>query len=460
MSSNENEGRSKNENDDESTNEDGDKDGPTKRATLFDLPIEIVRYTAHHLRAGGACRMALACQGLYDAIMTDSVTWKRLYAKTSGRDPEDPACVWLRENRTDMREDEFWRWFLRATVCPVPVVDGLEVGVGFRLHPNFPGPDGEGDRNVSGGDWDRGELEGWGYIRTWSNVYVGQIREGRPCGLGASFLDDGEVYKGRWMNGKRHGTGELSFSASSDGRPDEWLCGAEDGDRHGSVATIQFDWGRAASSSVMRWTSGATYVGALEHGTRSWGRVGFGVDLAPRGKKREAFLRCGVWEGLERCSDRSHLRGISLILNRDGSWVASPHNFREGCSSLEIRPMGVGGLLVTSPPSVHDPDESDYTLTVHGNGDVALSEESSSTGRVSVVLFVCSPRCPDPTFRELSFVGLSWDLHPGLGAFVPAREHRAERDAFLAYVRAGHIGWSAHTRDAFLLLYPAPEVEV
>ena len=45
--------------------------------------------------------------------------------------------------------------------------------------------------------------------------YVGQIKNGEPCGHGTLTYPNGEKYVGEWKDGKRHGQGTYN---DSDGR--------------------------------------------------------------------------------------------------------------------------------------------------------------------------------------------------------------------------------------------------
>jgi len=45
--------------------------------------------------------------------------------------------------------------------------------------------------------------------------YVGQIKNGEPCGHGTFTYPNGEKYEGEWKDGKRHGQGTYN---DSDGR--------------------------------------------------------------------------------------------------------------------------------------------------------------------------------------------------------------------------------------------------
>ena len=58
--------------------------------------------------------------------------------------------------------------------------------------------------------------------------YVGQIKNGEPCGHGTFTYPNGEKYEGEWKDGKRHGQGTYN---DPDGRKyvGEWKDGGGEG---------------------------------------------------------------------------------------------------------------------------------------------------------------------------------------------------------------------------------------
>jgi len=51
--------------------------------------------------------------------------------------------------------------------------------------------------------------------KTEDGKYVGQIKNGEPCGHGTFTYPNGEKYEGEWKDGERHGQGTYTWS---DGR--------------------------------------------------------------------------------------------------------------------------------------------------------------------------------------------------------------------------------------------------
>ena len=109
------------------------------------------------------------------------------------------------------------------------------------------------------GDNHKGEtLYGWGQYTDYKWMgfgdketqpkYQGQVKDGKPNGLGVMTYPDGEKYVGEWKDGKKNGQGTETF-------PDggkyvgEW----KNGNYHGQ--------------GKVSWTSGGYYEGSFKDGT-------------------------------------------------------------------------------------------------------------------------------------------------------------------------------------------------
>ena len=78
--------------------------------------------------------------------------------------------------------------------------------------------------------------------------YQGQVKDGKPNGLGYLIFPDGDKYVGSWKNGKRNGKGTHTYSY---GR--KYVGSWKDGWKNGQ--------------GKVSWTSGGYYEGSFKDGT-------------------------------------------------------------------------------------------------------------------------------------------------------------------------------------------------
>jgi len=72
--------------------------------------------------------------------------------------------------------------------------------------------------------------------KTEDGKYVGQIKNGEPCGHGTFTYPNGEKYVGEWKDGKRHGQGTYTFP---DGK--KYVGGWKDSKYHGQGTLTSSD---------------------------------------------------------------------------------------------------------------------------------------------------------------------------------------------------------------------------
>ena len=72
--------------------------------------------------------------------------------------------------------------------------------------------------------------------KTEDGKYVGQIKNGEPCGHGTFTYPNGEKYEGEWKDGKRHGQGSYTFP---DGK--KYVGGWKDSKYHGQGTLTSSD---------------------------------------------------------------------------------------------------------------------------------------------------------------------------------------------------------------------------
>jgi len=67
-----------------------------------------------------------------------------------------------------------------------------------------------GDGEIQGkyiGQFKQGHFNGYGYLTTPNSVYIGEFDENLKCGFGRQTYNNGDLYMGGWLEGKRHGLG-------------------------------------------------------------------------------------------------------------------------------------------------------------------------------------------------------------------------------------------------------------
>ncbi|NEU09256.1 hypothetical protein GZH53_13090 [Flavihumibacter sp. R14] len=72
------------------------------------------------------------------------------------------------------------------------------------------------------GECKKGKADGAGKAQG-TDTYTGEFRSGLPNGKGVYQWANGDVYDGIWSNGKREGTGDMTFKKA--GRPDSVVTG-------------------------------------------------------------------------------------------------------------------------------------------------------------------------------------------------------------------------------------------
>jgi len=109
--------------------------------------------------------------------------------------------------------------------------------------------------------------------KTEDGKYVGQIKNGEPCGHGTFTYPNGEKYEGEWKDGKRHGQGTYN---DSDGENMK-VNGMTEQEKvvEGSLGLMGTNM-RERSRMVIWWVKGY-FIGLMEISIQGNTRVGEGM---------------------------------------------------------------------------------------------------------------------------------------------------------------------------------------
>jgi hypothetical protein len=180
------------------------------------------------------------------------------------------------------------------------------------------------DKTVTG-MWKDGHLHGQVYFQ-WDNgaVYDGNAVNGKKEGRGVSTLSDGSVHNGHFAKGKEEGFGTLIRPDGAKYRGQfrkglkdgygimlwkdrtydgQWIKGKPHGQgrvvwSNGTVFTGEFQQGKYDGLGVYIWPSGKKFVGRWQHGIKT----GHGLYTWPSGKKYDGEYRDGLKDGYGRMS--------------------------------------------------------------------------------------------------------------------------------------------------------------
>mmetsp|Transcript_19640 Transcript_19640/g.36181 ORF Transcript_19640/g.36181 Transcript_19640/m.36181 type:complete len:737 (+) Transcript_19640:5078-7288(+) len=144
--------------------------------------------------------------------------------------------------------------------------------------------------------------------------YKGDYKAGVRDGYGTIYYENGDSYKGNWVNGEKHGQGSYFYSLTKSTFTGDW----DKNMKHGSGAltlangdTVEGSWVKdslQASQVTIRYNSGETFEGAMKAGKRHGnGKVTYTSGSTYQGGWRED-LREGI--GSVMFKDRSFFEGI------------------------------------------------------------------------------------------------------------------------------------------------------
>ena len=131
-----------------------------------------------------------------------------------------------------------WKGFGDKETHPVykgDVKNGKPNGVGEMTYP-------DGGEYV--GEWKDGKKHGQGTDKPFWGVYVGEWKDGKYNGLGTQTFDDGGKYVGEWKDGKKHGQGIYTKSWNEEKYVGEFKDSKEwNGINYYKIGTIEFPYG-------------------------------------------------------------------------------------------------------------------------------------------------------------------------------------------------------------------------
>jgi hypothetical protein len=142
------------------------------------------------------------------------------------------------------------------------------------------------------GDNHKGEtLYGWGVNPDYKWMgfgdkdthpkYQGQVKDGKPNGLGILIFPNGTKYVGSWVNGKRDGQGTQTYpNEGTKTYPTgskylgEWKDGKMNGqgtytNSYGDKYVGEYKDGERIGQGTLTWTNGDKYVGSWKNGNRN-----------------------------------------------------------------------------------------------------------------------------------------------------------------------------------------------
>lgn len=223
---------------------------------------------------------------------------------------------------------------LPETIKELAYCNGLPIRADPDFHKDVARLVGELRRYFEAGRRSAGDLSAGSTIRYPNgNVYVGELRDGRPHGYGKMRYAGGETYTGEWSAGARHGWGIRT--AAGDKYAGEW----HEGKALGLWAVDYGDGARYAGQwrdrsfhglGILVCADGEIYVGDWQGGRRH----GRGVSVRPDGTRYDGEWRrnlphgwgiftwpdgskyCGEWQD-------GQMHGPGLQYGPDGNVVQS-----------------------------------------------------------------------------------------------------------------------------------------
>ena len=130
--------------------------------------------------------------------------------------------------------------------------------------------------------------------------YIGEIKNGKPEGIGNLTSPDGEKYDGLWKDGKKYGQGTYTFSAGANYKG-KWETGKKHG--HGTFS----------------WSNGNKYVGEWNFGVIH----GQGTYIYSNGNKYT-----GKWRTVKNMGKVHTIIPVDLnmkVNSRTGQWLSLIH---------------------------------------------------------------------------------------------------------------------------------------
>ncbi|KAH3732466.1 2-isopropylmalate synthase [Pelomyxa schiedti] len=196
-----------------------------------------------------------ASGGWYEGLYRDAELKRGTWHDSNGEDVLDGEWVW----KERINQYEMQGWGAQRRTITIQGATAI--------------------RAVYEGEWCRNQ---WHGVGTWrsphgsGDIYHGKFENGKRSGAGSILFGDGGSYVGGWKDDVFHGWG-VRLWANGDRYEGQWACGKENGE---GTKT----WSKDGSSFTGLWESGVS-----TKGTRKW----------PNGDKFEGtFARCGDGSGV------------------------------------------------------------------------------------------------------------------------------------------------------------------
>jgi hypothetical protein len=133
-------------------------------------------------------------------------------------------------------------------------------------------------------------------------TYRGETRNREPNGIGRMLYRNGDKYEGEWVNGKRHGIGNITFAEDNEKNRVSYSGGWENDQFSGQGLMIwkngdkyegQFENNSKNGFGLLSLSNGGTYVGHF--GNNSY--HGFGKLISAGGDTYEGDWKDGIFSG-------------------------------------------------------------------------------------------------------------------------------------------------------------------